>query len=1821
MPDPLEGFFNKVGKGPLASNPAFKAPKPRAPKGPTGLGLKIRAPARAPGKEIVVGRGPKGLGAPQARVVAPKFQPYKPPPPSRWTAPPMPKFSPWPAPFLKPSLQFPAAAAPLAKLGPTVAGFAAAQAAGAKQMRGLEAAAQQRQFAATHWKDAFGIWHDTGRGGWETLGGALPMTLKQLGESWIKGTPLEPFVAIAQHPTSPNAAVAQHIEDTIGPIARRMYEKGAFNPAVQHPWETGLEAAGLIPGLPEVRGLGEGARALAEGARLAEEPFHARAVMSSIAKNLKLRINPANLEKGLAVNEAVREPNGVVSYGKIGFPDWVRRTRTNLVDNKTIGAWKNWYRDAKPVFHDLFGTDAEAAMRGFAVSQANTSPAGGLRVVLRVLDDIRHGRPTTNEGIGMVAQTVRQAIEHGYVDSGVAQKLSDFTDNLYGRTTRTWMGGAPEGGYPVAGDIHAARDVGYVDKKLVNRIQQKHPGAQPVIDLKGGSPNATQYEQIQRFYQDLTNHLNRYGFAGHRDWTPEEAQAVGWASIQKHWGASPETWERGIIAPNTYRIAAEVSPGEGTPFAQHYPQLGDHSIPYSRGLRITHQVIQETAPKMIQEEGGVLRHIHYGPGGYQHTITPSAHLDVVASPEQVQRIIDKMAGAYDQHGVLGLRVVHGKGSKMTFLLESPDFVNADKMSMFWRRVQQLASPAQLKHLQGFAPAGDTMTIISDRGYSPIAGVAAKNFRNRFEPLFEQAAKDTGVNINGYHVTNLEVKEGTRGAAAAPERPSAAPGGDNLDLHRAAVAESLDRAYAQHAPGELAAFREHQGAQRGGPLQALASLGPHLAGVLPAVMHAGTPRDIVTGLAGTTLASAAKGAREAERVVELPGGRELITGASPSLAGALERGQARNVQAVMEASRAAGLPKGMELEGSGTFLGGVRARLAQAHLARITRDAFFYDRTGLEAEAKWLEELRLSSERDAALRAVADGVHPDVTIAANERRIADAQRQLETLPAKIDAAEKAGDTSEATHLRLRLSDAQHAVKTLPGRNEALAGARDLVHNVPVEEIDRTRYPVYAGAAGTKPILNETGDRASTFLNSVWDSMVRQGHLARDAEIRAGNLTPAQAENRVHMNGRLDLGAARTRGESSLPTTHQDALNDVRKLQGQLSESMAQDAKKVAPGSMPGQPIGFEGQRFMSNKSRSLRLALNRAEDRLTKIETGFQNREGFHPSELYGTRTRISGAEDFKNGSLYYPGADELALSKPAYRGPRKSASILPYEGQSRPQKAYTGYLRETGRDSYKVANLVGRTARTRLVREHFNQTLAELRGAATEGIPLKGGKLHPDYIAIREAKSVPPEITREHDRALAEIEGKGGETTPEDAVRLANSFRKVRDWLLPEVKTLEGARALEGQVGYVHKSLASALADETWQTPEQLRRLSTAARNASTLTRDMLIATKFPGHITSRLASNTIMPLFDSGTDLGKAMLWNQRLIRDDPSLRDWMHQAMGSGYTKAYTGVTGVSKGVHTFSRKVMFPIERVADREPRLAALGATMIKRGEIKDYAEYQDYIKRMRAASPGSRDALDRRLNLEAGRKAAGEYENLRPWQHALANYLFVTRWLVASTRWAGRTVLRHPLKSAAVGALTAQYGYQAANPIWNRFNIAGHNVQTATPWSTDYEIGNRVWDTLLSGGNKAPQLGGSLLSMMDPTWLALANMASKRDLETGRDIKGNAVIGALHALVRQFPIVSTAFGRGPFWSYRLPRELLGNWAPVTGPAGPVGGGGGPSLGPTPVLTGGGGGGFGGPIGTPAQQARMRAAQGRLTNPAAEQRMRAAQQRLNRRFGR
>src|SRR4030095_5339653 len=88
-----------------------------------------------------------------------------------------------------------------------------------------------------------------------------------------------------------------------------------------------------------------------------------------------------------------------------------------------IRMWKNWYRNARPIFVDLFGEKyADSVIRGFAVSQANPAPDRGLQIVLQVLDDIRMGRVTTNKDKGTVAITVRHMLEHGYADKGVAQK-------------------------------------------------------------------------------------------------------------------------------------------------------------------------------------------------------------------------------------------------------------------------------------------------------------------------------------------------------------------------------------------------------------------------------------------------------------------------------------------------------------------------------------------------------------------------------------------------------------------------------------------------------------------------------------------------------------------------------------------------------------------------------------------------------------------------------------------------------------------------------------------------------------------------------------------------------------------------------------------------------------------------------------------------------------------------------------------------------------------------------------------------------------------------------------------------------------------------------------------------------------------------------------------------------------------------------------------------------------------------------------------------------------------------------------------------------
>ncbi len=278
--------------------------------------------------------------------------------------------------------------------------------------------------------------------------------------------------------------------------------------------------------------------------------------------NLRSRLNPKNAKKGLQVNKPIRK-KGMVVTGKVTPRTWTTRVE-KVMTPEEIDYWATWYESFEPAFRQVFGEDADAIMRGFAVSQANTAPSGGLGAVMKVMDRLRNGEEVTSEGIGMIAHAIKAAVEGSPLEKGVAAKLSDFTDSLALLETRGWMGHDPRGGMPVAADVWAARDLGYIDKKYAGRLEEQF-GLQRdrdfVIDSPG-APSGARYERIVDQYHAITKHLNKIKFNGRSDWKPAQAQALGWATVQKMAGTNPEDLAFALMR-NTRRLDLEVTMGPG----------------------------------------------------------------------------------------------------------------------------------------------------------------------------------------------------------------------------------------------------------------------------------------------------------------------------------------------------------------------------------------------------------------------------------------------------------------------------------------------------------------------------------------------------------------------------------------------------------------------------------------------------------------------------------------------------------------------------------------------------------------------------------------------------------------------------------------------------------------------------------------------------------------------------------------------------------------------------------------------------------------------------------------------------------------------------------------------------------------------------------------------------------------------------------------------------------------------------------------------------------------------------------------------------------
>ena len=568
---------------------------------------------------------------------------------------------------------------------------------------------------------------------------------------------------------------------------------------------------------------------------------------AKIARNQKraerVRANP-ELRKPAQNKSVLRKINGrmVQIIGKITPKNWVKRV-DSVFDSKelrrelginaigrpfkskkeAIDYYAKWYDHYEDLFRQIFGDKADEMMRGFAVSQANASPTGGLQAVFRVGDKLRRGEKIGPKEISVVAQGIEAAMKGDPIHRFVAAKLSDFVDSLQGKRTRTWMGDIEAGGEPAAIDIHAMRDLGRVDKKILRRLQEMGI-TDATVDV-GGSPTVMQYETMVLEYEEIANHLNndygKRGFNGRKDWTPQEAQALGWSTIQLLHGVIPE--DLGFaVRSNTRSILFEVTKGTRG--------LGSDLTAQEANAVIA--AVMPDIEEIVAYRGGLNLGTRVHIGGWGDGTEASAAIEIIGSPETIEAIAHDLAVAYDQEEVVAVR---GGGadnrSKASFEIFNPAFDDTKTADLFWTNLREAIKAAPnkrflLNNLQGFQIIRNRqgqvgIRIVTKQKPVLIDSAPGDSYYDslsaRFGAVLDKAARDTNlaatVDIRNTSIIRADgwnkVDEAGPHARRGLDDPALSRARDNLNN---AVNEVRGARPARAAEGEL----PEPGVVRGGP---------------------------------------------------------------------------------------------------------------------------------------------------------------------------------------------------------------------------------------------------------------------------------------------------------------------------------------------------------------------------------------------------------------------------------------------------------------------------------------------------------------------------------------------------------------------------------------------------------------------------------------------------------------------------------------------------------------------------------------------------------------------------------------------------------------------------------------------------------------------------------------------------------------------------------------------------------------------------------------------------------------------------------------------
>lgn len=427
--------------------------------------------------------------------------------------------------------------------------------------------------------------------------------------------------------------------------------------------------------------------------------------------------------------------------------------------------------------------------------------------------DVATGLPEIKKA-GLGADKLAAILGGKPLESGSRVKLFDFMDAATKKPTRTWMGDNPAGGRPAPIDVHAARDIGFIDQTTVDRIRQRF-GNRAANRLKVDIVNAPSEYQTQygvHFYEGLADWLNQNRIKG-GNWTPAEAQAVGWVATLKQFGLPVES-AKYIFSKNVRRISYEVSFGEGSPYSLEFKPL--YELPYEQSKAIPDEVGNIVSNLVAKETGSrIVSHVNEPRGYLQYPVQPSIQLDVLDSPETVRDVADSIGYLLQQSEMMISRTMpptsKGIARPNDFAIDilpakADDFRDGAVLQGFWNTLQGLL-PEKFK---GFAPCvhnGKLGIRIVDRDRA----WKTKDFAEggQIYEMINKAAEQSNINIHAnpsridFEFASHNWKEDQNGTSYLDSLGSRGRGDlaqRVVDTYRPIVRNRLTQAFQKHTQG-------------------------------------------------------------------------------------------------------------------------------------------------------------------------------------------------------------------------------------------------------------------------------------------------------------------------------------------------------------------------------------------------------------------------------------------------------------------------------------------------------------------------------------------------------------------------------------------------------------------------------------------------------------------------------------------------------------------------------------------------------------------------------------------------------------------------------------------------------------------------------------------------------------------------------------------------------------------------------------------------------------------------------------------------------------